>query len=100
MCVCACVALIDDGDQPRCAAFRGNDSMSRNAIIVTEDALADNNVQFFVDCAQPDDTIVFVPTIVNTTLAIVVNKPMFLRGANGSEVEFGCPPEGMIFDIQ
>ena len=95
-----CVTLIDDGDQPRCGTFRGDDSVSQNAIIVTEDALANNNIQFFVDCAQPDDTIIFVPPIVNTTIAIVVNKPMSFRGANGSEVEFGCPPEGMIFDIQ
>lgn len=95
-----CVVLADDGRQTRCRAFRGGDTISRDAILVNRDALAGNTIQFFVECAQPNDTIIFALPIVNVSSTIVIDKPLSLRGADGSEVQFGCQAGGTVFDIQ
>ena len=91
----------DDRDQLKCVSFR-NDVSSQETIVVTEEALAmaDNDVQFFVDCAQPNDTIVFKLKIVETTSAITLNKPLMLKGIDGSEVQFVCPSGRTIFNIR
>eukprot|EP00803_Ostreobium_quekettii_P006931 evm.model.scf_20.2 EVM.evm.TU.scf_20.2 scf_20:37719-39722(+) len=82
--------------------FLRNGTSVRDTIVVTDKDLsqADNDVQFFVDCAMPNDTILFNVKIVEAASTIVVNKPLMLRGTQESGVEFACPPGEAVFNIQ
>lgn len=56
-----------------------------------------NDVQSSVDCAMPNDIIIFNMTTVEAASTIVISKPLLLRGQDGSVVDFSCPSGGTVF---
>ncbi|CAD7699503.1 unnamed protein product [Ostreobium quekettii] len=97
-----CASGLDGSSQLSCGSFMGDNVPFQDAILVTQDALrrTGNDVQFFVDCAMPNSTIFFTTPVVHITSTIVVNKPLSIRGANETEVEFGCASGSTIVDIR
>ena len=92
-------ALLGPGDSNACAAIR-----RENAIAVNEEVLQENgmNLQFFVDCSQPGDTIIFDTEAVEPKNTTVVRHPVVfdVSNPNTSRVVLKCPSAGTIFDVQ
>ena len=92
-------ALLGPSDLTACATIR-----KANAIIVKEEALKENgmNLQFFVDCSQPGDTIIFDTRVVKPKSTTVVRHPVVfdVSNSNSSRVVLKCPSAGTIFDVQ
>ena len=92
-------ALLGPSDLNACATIRG-----ANGITVNEEALEENgmNLQFFVDCSQPGDKIIFDIEVVKTQNTIVVRHPVVFDVANPntSRVTLKCPSAGTIFDVR
>ena len=92
-------ALLGPSDLTACATIR-----KANAIMVKEEALKENgmNLQFFVDCSQPGDTIIFDTEVVELWNTTVVRHPVVFDVANpnASRVKLKCPSAGTIFDVR
>ena len=92
-------AMLGPSDLNACATIRGE-----NGLIVNEKALEENgmNLQFFVDCSQPGDKIIFDTEVVKTQNTTVVSHPVVFDVANPdtSRVALQCPSSGTIFDVR
>ena len=92
-------ALLGPGDSNACAAIR-----RENAIAVNKEALQENgmNLQFFVDCSEPGDTIIFDTEVVEPKSTTVVRHPVAfdVSNPNTPRVLLKCPSSGTIFDVQ
>ena len=71
---------------------------------MNEEALKENgrNLQLWVDCSQPGDTIIFDTAVIETQNTTIVKHPVVFDVANPdtSRVVVKCPSAGTIFDIQ
>ena len=72
--------------------------------MANEETVKENgmNLQFFVDCSQPGDTIVFDTKVVEPRNTTVVRHPVVFDVANpnASRVTLKCPRAGAVFDIR
>ena len=86
-------------DPIACAAIRGLDG-----VVLTKEALEQNgmDVQLFVDCSLPGETIIFATEAVEPRDTIVVKHPVVFDvvDPNATRVAIKCPISGTIFDIQ
>ena len=89
----------EPGDLDACATIR-----TANTIVVNGEALKENgtNLQLFVDCSQPGDTIIFDAEVIEPRNTTFVKHPVVFDIANPdtSRVEIKCPSGGTIFDVQ
>lgn len=92
-------AFLGPSDSNACATIRG-----LNGITVSEEALENNgmNLQFFVDCSQPGDKIIFDIEAVKIQNTTVVSHPVAFDVANPStsRVAFKCSSAGTVFDVR
>lgn len=92
-------ALLGPSELNPCATIR-----RANAIMVNEKSLKAHgmNLQFFMDCSEPGDTIIFDTKVVEPQNTTVVMHPVVFDVAspNASRVTLKCPRVGMIFDIR
>ena len=91
--------LLGPSGSTACATIRRSD-----AIVVTEEALKEHgmSLQFFVDCSQPGDTIIFDTGVVEPQNTTVVKHQVAFDVANPDtpRVVLKCPIVGTVFDIQ
>ena len=89
----------EPGDLDACTTIR-----TANTIVVNEEALKENgtNLQLWVDCSQPGDTIIFDAAVIETQNTTIVKHPVVFDVANPgtSRVVLKCPSAGPIFDVQ
>ena len=75
-----------------------------NTIVVNGTALKENgmNLQLFVDCPQPGDTIIFDAAVIKPRNTTFVKHPVVFDIANPdtSRVVLKCPSGETIFDVQ
>lgn len=87
-----------------CSSLRGADGASENVIVVTEEALVEvgRDLQFFVNCSQPGDAILFATQTIQPKSTTLVEHSLTFDVTNPglSKVEIKCPSSEGIFDIQ
>ena len=92
-------ALLGPRDSTACATIRRG-----NTIVVNEDVFQENgmSLQFFVDCSQPGDTIIFDTEAVEPKNPTIVRHPVVfdVSNPNISRVVLKCPSAETIFDVQ
>ena len=91
-------ALLGPSELNQCARIRSGHTITVNGEAMEENGM---DLQFFVDCSQPGDTIIFDTEAVEPKTTTVIRHPMVFDVAkNMPRVVFKCPRAGTIFDAQ
>ena len=87
-----------------CSLFQVDDTMSIGKNVhATADALnkTANRLDSFVECTPANQSIVFDVPSVLVNGSVIIDKPLSLKASElVGQVQFHCPPEGTVFDIQ